>query len=174
MSVATPREPPDFAAYERAAARWMRTHGFPDAHVTMPGIDAGLDVIAKGAAAQVKAWSKPVGRPELQRLKGAALYGDKLFFFSRGGFTSAAREYASRPDVRMELITLPEASAKRAQMAPASGLHLSFFVMMAVALLAAWLLVQCVFDGADSSKHPRDRSAGATITLAVPSTSSSA
>lgn len=75
---------------ERAACEWMRGHGWPDAAMTTPGADAGLDVIAAGAVAQVKYQVRPVGRPALQKLAGAAPPAREMLFFSNAGFSAQA------------------------------------------------------------------------------------
>lgn len=80
---------------EAAAAQFMRQYlGFADAWPTGRGSDGGVDVHAHGAVAQVKHHSKPVGRPDLQRLVGARPGGACAVFFSLSGFTATARTYA--------------------------------------------------------------------------------
>lgn len=88
---------------EHAAARFMRAIGFRDAALTNPGADRGLDVVASGAAAQVKALATPVGRPDVQRLRGASFNVPTVLFFSLNGYTPAAIEYADQ--VRIALFT---------------------------------------------------------------------
>lgn len=78
---------------EEAAAEWMRWFGFEDARRTPTGPDRGLDVISRGAVAQVKDHGTAIGRPLLQQLHGAGL-GRRTLFFSRQGFTTAAVEWA--------------------------------------------------------------------------------
>lgn len=75
------------------AARLMKTWGYLDAKVTVGGADSGLDVISRDAVAQVKHHSKPVGRPELQRLVGAS-QGARMIFFSRSGYSTHAVKFA--------------------------------------------------------------------------------
>jgi uncharacterized protein (DUF2267 family) len=77
---------------EIAAAEFMRTIGFADAKRTPSGADGGIDVVATGAVAQVKTHMKPIGRPDLQRLCGAAK-GRTTLFFSLEGFTHEARKW---------------------------------------------------------------------------------
>jgi len=96
-------DPTEYASYELAAASWLRSHGYPDAHVTRSEAHTAILVRAKGAVAEVKAWSRPIGRPELHGLKNEAKSGERTFFFSRSGFTADARDYAGRPDIDMEL-----------------------------------------------------------------------
>lgn len=55
---------------ELLAAAHMVDLGFSGATVTPGGADAGLDVIAHDAAAQVKYHEGPTGRPDIQRLIG--------------------------------------------------------------------------------------------------------
>ena len=102
------------AMYELAAASWLRAHGYPDAHVTR----SGIDVRANGVVVQVKAWSRPVGRPELHHLESAAASGERIFFFSRSGFTAAAYDYAHRADNDIELLVL---SQPRTDRSPSRG-----------------------------------------------------
>ena len=82
---------------EQVAAHACRQLGFEGARVTPPGADAGIDVIdrQRNLYGQVKAWSKPVGRPELQNLVGASPAGCVRVFFSTSGYTQPAREYAN-------------------------------------------------------------------------------
>ena len=88
-AAAGPRVPWEEA--ERIAARFMRTLGFEDAEVTPPGADGGIDVRSACAVAQVKAYTGQIGRPDLQRFRGAALAGHQAaLFFSVNGFTQNA------------------------------------------------------------------------------------
>lgn len=77
---------------ESKSAAFMRQIGFADAKPTSSGRDGGIDVKATGAVAQVKMQWKPVGRPVLQQLHGAAR-GRKEFFFSLQGYSDAARRW---------------------------------------------------------------------------------
>ena len=56
---------------EHLAAVALRCMGF-EAEVTGPGTDAGIDVAGPEVIGQVKLQARRVGRPELQRLVGAA------------------------------------------------------------------------------------------------------
>lgn len=79
---------------------WMRRNGYPDAQLTPAGADGGVDVSAKGAAAQVKHHAKPVGLSYVQRLAGVAnAEGKAALFFSVSGYTSAARRWAAANNV---------------------------------------------------------------------------
>lgn len=90
-----------FEDAEANAAIWMRHLGFPSARVTRPGADAGIDVEAVGAFAQVKARTGLTSRPEVQQLLGAVGRGTsaQLFFFSFGGFTREALEFAEANEI---------------------------------------------------------------------------
>ncbi|MFC5007280.1 restriction endonuclease [Dactylosporangium cerinum] len=88
---------------EQAALQFMHTIGFTDAVTTSAGADGGLDVVATGAAAQVKALATPVGRPDLQRLRGASFNVATALFFSLNGYTPAAVAYAT--EARIALFT---------------------------------------------------------------------
>lgn len=79
----------------------VRRLGFHDATLTSPGADRGLDVVATGAAAQVKALASPVGRPDVQRLVGAGINAGQLLFFSLSGYSARAIEYADDADVAL-------------------------------------------------------------------------
>jgi hypothetical protein len=70
----------------------MRRIGFADAKRTSSGRDGGIDVQATGAVAQVKMHWNPVGRPDLQRLHGAAR-GEAAFFFSLQGYGQTALQW---------------------------------------------------------------------------------
>lgn len=85
------RSPEDF---EEAAAEWMRRWGFRDARRTMKGPDSGIDVDSTSAVAQVKAWMIPIGRPEIQKLRGVVYDGRKAVFFSLMAYTDEAMDFA--------------------------------------------------------------------------------
>lgn len=80
---------------EELAAGHMRSIGFADAKRTPEGVDGGIDVVASSAVAQVKSWDTAVGAPEIQRLRGAAHNIDHALFYSRSGYTVAARDAAA-------------------------------------------------------------------------------
>lgn len=92
------RSPRDF---EAAAADWMKAWGLNDVRLTGRGADGGIDVEAQEAVAQVKAWMAPVGRPEIQQLKGAAHDGRTPLFFSLSEYTTAARQFADEASVAL-------------------------------------------------------------------------
>lgn len=89
---------------EATAVRWMKHWGWKDARKTQSGADGGIDAIATGAVAQVKFWEKPVSRPDLQNLVGAAapLPGTlALLFFSKAGYTTDASAWAESANVAL-------------------------------------------------------------------------
>lgn len=81
----------------------MRMLGFDDAQQTAGGSDGGIDVISQAhrVAAQVKHYSGLVGRPDLQKLAGAASQFSERVFYARSGYTAAAREYAEDHDIAL-------------------------------------------------------------------------
>lgn len=85
---------------EAAACAWLRHMGFRDAAITPGGADVGIDVTARKIVAQVKWEATPVGRPKLQQLHGAAAQARKKgAFFSRSGYTAAARQWAEQAGI---------------------------------------------------------------------------
>lgn len=100
----TPAKPQfcrSWADFEVAAMYWLREWGYSDAVITSAGSDGGADVIASGAVAQVKAWMVPVGRPEVQQLRGVAHDGRVALFFSLTSYTPKAIEYADGAGVAL-------------------------------------------------------------------------
>ena len=91
---------------ERLAAAALRKFGFDDALPTGSGTDAGLDVAGRFIACQVKYTVRPVGRPVLQQLVGAA-GGRVTAFFSQAGYTAQAIEYADQVGMALFGLTLP-------------------------------------------------------------------
>ena len=107
---------------EIVAAEWMRWMGFRGSTRTPTGADGGIDVRATGAVAQVKMHAKPIGRPDVQQLYGAAR-GRRALFFSLDTYTDEARSWADEVGMalfRFDLQGEPEAvnSAGRAMLAP--------------------------------------------------------
>ncbi|MBB6627506.1 restriction endonuclease [Nocardioides sp. KIGAM211] len=92
---------------EQLAAYAMRQFGFHDAHVTNSGADGGIDVQARRMVAQVKYMSRPIGRPDVQKLVGAA-DGLPVAFFSASGFTQQAEDFAAERAIALFRITLPQ------------------------------------------------------------------
>lgn len=85
-------------------AQWhMTTHlGFLDAVVTPGGVDAGIDVIATSAAAQVKHYTdKLVGAPEIQQARGAAFSVQSVLFYALSGYTPVAVSAATNAHVAL-------------------------------------------------------------------------
>lgn len=97
---------------EEAAARWMRYWGWHDARTTATGADEGIDVVSRFAVGQVKAQMSPVGRPDVQRLFGAASAERKsALFFALSDYTSEAQAWADKAGVglfRFDLQGQPE------------------------------------------------------------------
>jgi hypothetical protein len=89
---------------EVAAVGHMRLLGFRNARLTRAGADGGIDVVASKAVAQVKAHRQPVGRPDVQRLKGAAHDVRHAVFFSLAGYTPRALDYAETAGVALFVI----------------------------------------------------------------------
>lgn len=79
---------------ERHAAAWMRYLGYPDAAVTPPGPDGGLDVVAEHAIAQVKAEGHLTGSAVVRQLAGITVggthQGKTTVFFSTFGYSRDA------------------------------------------------------------------------------------
>ncbi|SDF97118.1 Restriction endonuclease [Cellulosimicrobium cellulans] len=87
----------DWRDAEELAVWHMRRSGFPDAAVTGPGADKGIDVAdtKRRAVAQVKHLGSPVGAPDVQRLVGAGhMASEYQLFYSLSGYTRQAVEYA--------------------------------------------------------------------------------
>ncbi|WP_162850759.1 restriction endonuclease [Amnibacterium kyonggiense] len=82
-------------AAEQMAANHMRAYGFSDARTTPAGADSGIDVVSRWGVAQVKYFSKPVGRPEVQKLRGAAHGRDRVLFYALTGFNTNAVQFAN-------------------------------------------------------------------------------
>ncbi|MET7805992.1 restriction endonuclease [Micromonospora chersina] len=72
-----------------------------DARPTQADADAGVDVQAAGAMAQVKHWTQPVGKPPLRDLFGVAqAAGVRPVFYSYSGYTAPRWSGPRRRDVR--------------------------------------------------------------------------
>lgn len=91
----------DWHAAELAAVEHMRALGFVDAQPTASGADGGIDAQSSEAAAQVKFHANPIGRPEIQRLRGAAHEYRLSLFYSTGGYTNEAVAYANEAGVSL-------------------------------------------------------------------------
>ncbi|GGV58576.1 hypothetical protein GCM10010294_05710 [Streptomyces griseoloalbus] len=87
---------------ELAAVDWMRYLGFTDAVATPVGSDAGIDVLAERAVAQVKKEGSPTTRPTVQQLHGvAAAQQRSALFFSMAGYTPPALAWASQQGIAL-------------------------------------------------------------------------
>jgi len=96
------RAPKDAREFELIATSWMQFWGEYDAAATQFSGDGGVDVLSSNYGAQVKFYSnKPVGRPEVQGLVGAAAgYGVRPAFFAYStGYTTEALQWAQDMDV---------------------------------------------------------------------------
>ncbi len=82
----------------------MTAMGFESVRLTPSGADGGLDVVGDGVAAQVKALGRPVGRPDVQKLVGAAHARPHRLFFSSSGYTPHAVQYADIAGVALFLL----------------------------------------------------------------------
>ncbi|GIG20225.1 hypothetical protein Cch01nite_09490 [Cellulomonas chitinilytica] len=100
--------PPPFAVArpdtaEELAAVYLRWAGFLDATRTPTGADAGLDVDSRETLAQVKFKVGTTGRPDLQRLFGAAAHAPErqLCFFSLAQYSDGAKSYAMQHGIAL-------------------------------------------------------------------------
>lgn len=103
----SPRVTP--AAWQQAeylCASALRQFGFDDARVTESGPDGGVDILGSTIAAQVKYTNRPVGRPLVQQLIGAA-GGRVTAFFSLAGFSAQAIECAGEASMALFVVRLP-------------------------------------------------------------------
>ncbi|MDP8931176.1 MAG: restriction endonuclease [Actinomycetota bacterium] len=84
------------------ARDWLAGVGFTDARLTGRGPDLGIDVIASGLVAQVKAEARPVTRPVVQAIAGvAAVESARAAVFALSGFTAAAEIWGDRAEVAL-------------------------------------------------------------------------
>jgi len=96
------RAPRDAREFELISTSWMQFWGEHDAVATQFSGDGGVDVLSSNFGAQVKFYSnKPVGRPEVQALVGAAAgHGvSPVFFAYSTGYTAEALQWAQDMDV---------------------------------------------------------------------------
>lgn len=101
----------DWKSAEDIAAEWMRKNGWVDAAVTGRGPDVGIDITATGAVGQVKWFTNGrIGRPDVQRLRGAAPIRSRALFFACADagagkpYTQQAKEWARRNKVELHVI----------------------------------------------------------------------
>lgn len=86
----------DWRLAERIACEWLQSNGFTDAAVTASGADGGVDVVSSSLVAQVKAHSKPVGRPPIQNIHGIAVSSGRCSaVFSTSGYSPQALDWAT-------------------------------------------------------------------------------
>jgi hypothetical protein len=84
----------------------MQANGYPDACLTPPGADGGIDVVSRDAVAQVKFHQKAVGLSEVQRLFGISQSVRKQpLFFSLAGYSPKAFEWGCRHEIEMYSLT---------------------------------------------------------------------
>ena len=83
-------------------AAWHMVHelALDEVMLTAAGVDGGVDVEGRGTVAQVKHLAVPVGAPDVQRVRGAAL-GRVALFYTLGGYTQQAREYADAAHIAL-------------------------------------------------------------------------
>ena len=96
--------------FESLCAGLVRSLGW-DAHVTPPSHDGGFDLRLVNrktgftAIAECKLYApdNPVGRPLVQKLRGAnaSAQADGMIFFTTSSYTAEARAYAAETDVRL-------------------------------------------------------------------------
>jgi hypothetical protein len=87
---------------EEAARQKMLQLGYPDARLTASGPDGGVDVLASGAVAQVKAQVTPVGPAVVQAIYGIACsMNSTALCFALGGYTDNAVRFAEGAGVAL-------------------------------------------------------------------------
>lgn len=86
---------------EELATAHLRVMGFFDACLTRAGADGGVDVIGDCLAAQVKHHARPVGAPDVQRLRGAAHRTQSVAFYSSSGYTAAGIQTAEETGIAL-------------------------------------------------------------------------
>ncbi|MCR2791703.1 restriction endonuclease [Microbacterium sp. zg.Y625] len=88
---------------ESLAVEHMHALGFSDAKTTVGGADGGIDAISETyrVAAQVKNYVTAVGRPDIQRLAGAAHGYAEHLFYALSGYSQAARDYADERGIAL-------------------------------------------------------------------------
>lgn len=93
--------PTNWRAAEHLAAEHMKALGFSDAAITKSGADGGVDVAGTDAVAQVKFHAKPVGSPDIQRLRGAAHGITHALFYAASGYSMAATAAATSTGIAL-------------------------------------------------------------------------
>lgn len=85
----------DFQSAEQLCARWLERRGEPLVRLTGAGADGGVDIESSRVVAQVKNFANPVGVQPVREIYGvAAAKGKTALFFSSGGFTKSAKDFA--------------------------------------------------------------------------------
>jgi len=91
--------------FELLVSQWMIAWGHDDAMKSQRVGDSGIDVSGEHFVAQVKFFAdSPVGRPDVQNLKGAAsVFTDVwvLFFAFANGYTREATEWATSTNIAL-------------------------------------------------------------------------
>lgn len=77
---------------ESIAASHMKSLGLQSVTLSSAGSDGGLDILAEGAAAQVKFRSAPTGSPEIQQFGGAAIQFPTRLFYSNSYSSKAVNQ----------------------------------------------------------------------------------
>lgn len=97
----------DAHKFEEVIGMLLERLGFEDVAVTSKSNDGGIDVIGQlvvadvirtRMAVQVKRWTANIQRPEVQRVRGSLGVHDQGLIITTGGFSSGAREEASKPN----------------------------------------------------------------------------
>ena len=82
---------------EQLCARWLESKGEPMVRLTTAGADGGVDIESARVVAQVKNLAGAVGAKPVREIFGvAAARGKTALFFSSGGYTTAAKDFARR------------------------------------------------------------------------------
>ncbi|ADD44811.1 restriction endonuclease [Stackebrandtia nassauensis] len=92
----------DWQEAEALASLHMRQLGLSRPHLTPPGADGGVDVLADEAAAQVKFEKSTTGKPAVQRLYGEVKRrGIHGIFYSLSGFSAPAITFANETGIAL-------------------------------------------------------------------------
>ncbi|MEM7093163.1 MAG: restriction endonuclease [Actinomycetota bacterium] len=92
----------DWQEAERWSAAWLSRQGCRNVALTVAGADGGIDVLSRDWAVQVKHTARPVGRPAVQQIVGAALDADRRpAVISTSGFSAPALDYADAHEVAL-------------------------------------------------------------------------
>ncbi|GAA4947559.1 hypothetical protein [Actinoplanes utahensis] len=103
--VSGPDDPPaDWTPGEMAAEQHMRAHGFPDARLTEPRFDEGVDIVAETAVARVTTQEQQVSVPMVRRLRDTLPDLASHLFYSTAGYTKITVATADKIGVSLFLI----------------------------------------------------------------------